>query len=101
MVPSAPVMVIGSAGARSPLPSAGVALTAATGAAGPEVVGGTAVVDSGMAAVDGVGPAGPVLVPAPDGGVLVRDAAPVGPSVEPVVQPAIATQQQRRDRSAE
>lgn len=71
-------MLIGSTGARSALLSAGVAVTAATGGAWPELVAG-AVTDGGAAVESAL-----------DDGVLVPDAAPVVPLGDPIVQPADA-----------
>ncbi|HEY7813932.1 MAG TPA: hypothetical protein VIC62_11880 [Nakamurella sp.] len=86
MVPCATLMLIGSAGARSPLFSAGVAVTAATGGdtdtawLEPVVLAGS---------VFGLTPAGPVVDAAEDGGVPVP-AAPGRPPGDPAVQPAVA-----------
>ena len=83
MVPWTTLMVIGSAGARSPLFSAGVAVTAATG-------GDTAWLELVVLAgsVVRLSPAGPV-VDARDGGGPAP-AAPARPLGDPAVQPAIA-----------
>jgi hypothetical protein len=84
ILPWATPMLIGSAGARSPLSNAGVALTTATGGAGVvELVAGEMLV--------GFAEAGLVVVAAvvsEPSGVLVPAAA-VRPPGDPVVQPAV------------